>query len=385
MDNINVTAKTLEDAITKACVELGVTSDRLVYTIIDKGSRGFFGLGARPCIISAGERLSDSTDLINKPGSEKRKDQEKTKIKENVKAPKNTQKLSDSTKKKNAGKSEDPSDKARGKRKLKFEKRAGQGTIEKEKKAASRDKAGKSEASSRTKNINRHSFTNNLDNNEVKENTGAGVKSFTKGKKGESRPVVLTEDPVERANSFLNGLFKTIDIKVNISGRYIEEDRELVINLSGEDMNLLIGNRGQTLDALQYLTAQIVNKRQTGYIRVKLDIESYREKRLETLENIGKQMADKVRKTNRPMVLEPMNAYERRVIHSAIQVEEGVTTHSEGEEPYRHVVIMPAKKKERRLISKTTKGLVVDKSPDEVDEVVRPTETEQDSDEKQID
>ena len=104
-------------------------------------------------------------------------------------------------------------------------------------------------------------------------------------------------------------------------------------------MGILIGKRGQTLDSLQYLTNRVANKMQDGYVRVKLDTEDYRRRRKETLENLAKNIAHKVKKTRRPVSLEPMNPYERRIIHSALQADRSVTTHSEGEEPYRRVVV----------------------------------------------
>ena len=121
--------------------------------------------------------------------------------------------------------------------------------------------------------------------------------------------------------------------------KYNADDNEMNIDLSGDDMGVLIGKRGQTLDSLQYLVSLVVNKGNEDYIRVKVDTENYRERRKSTLENLAKNMAYKVKRTRRPLHLEPMNPYERRIIHSALQNDKFVTTHSEGEEPYRHVVI----------------------------------------------
>ena len=127
-------------------------------------------------------------------------------------------------------------------------------------------------------------------------------------------------------------------------------ERELSINMSGDDMGILIGKRGQTLDSLQYLVSLVVNKESEDYIRVKLDTENYRERRKETLETLAKNIAYKVKRTRRPVSLEPMNPYERRIIHSALQNDKFVVTRSDGEEPFRHVVISLKKehvKKER--------------------------------------
>ena len=118
-----------------------------------------------------------------------------------------------------------------------------------------------------------------------------------------------------------------------------ENEKELSVDLSGDDMGVLIGKRGQTLDSLQYLVSLIVNKESTDYIRVKVDTENYRKRRQDTLENLAKNIAFKVKRTKRTVSLEPMNPYERRIIHSALQNDKFVTTHSEGEEPFRHVVV----------------------------------------------
>ena len=124
-----------------------------------------------------------------------------------------------------------------------------------------------------------------------------------------------------------------------INAEYKEDEKELSIDLSGDDMGVLIGKRGQTLDSLQYLVSLIVNKESTDYIRVKVDTENYRKRRQDTLENLAKNIAFKVKRTKRTVSLEPMNPYERRIIHSALQNDKFVTTHSEGEEPFRHVVV----------------------------------------------
>ena len=124
----------------------------------------------------------------------------------------------------------------------------------------------------------------------------------------------------------------------------IDQDGALCIEMQGEHMGILIGKRGQTLDSLQYLTNRVANKMQDGYVRVKLDTENYRQRRKETLENLAKNIAYKVKRTKKPVSLEPMNPYERRIIHSALQADKYVSTHSEGEEPYRRVVVTLARK-----------------------------------------
>ncbi len=204
MDMITVSAKTVDEAITKALIELETTSDKLVYEVVDKGSAGFLGLGAKPAIIRA-------------------------------------------------------------------------------------------------------------------------------------RKEVTLED---KAVEFLSQVFGAMNLPVTVETSYSEEEKELSINLAGDDMGILIGKRGQTLDSLQYLVSMVINKGSEGYIRVKLDTENYRSRRKETLETLAKNIAYKVKRTKRPVSLEPMNPYERRIIHAALQSDKYVTTRSEGEEPFRHGVTL---------------------------------------------
>ncbi|MBE5914372.1 MAG: protein jag [Pseudobutyrivibrio ruminis] len=147
------------------------------------------------------------------------------------------------------------------------------------------------------------------------------------------------EDPKEVAKEFLEGVFEAMQLEVNISMSFDEEDKTLSIDLAGPEMGVLIGKRGQTLDSLQYLTNLAVNRSSENYTRVKIDTEDYRRRRKETLENLARNMASKVKRTKKSVTLEAMNPYERRIIHSALQNDNNVTTHSEGEEPYRYVVI----------------------------------------------
>ena len=173
---------------------------------------------------------------------------------------------------------------------------------------------------------------------EIKDKGSAG--GFGLG----SRPAVIVAakkaTSVEtRADEFLKNIFKTMNISVETETSYDAIEKELIVNLIGDDMGILIGKRGQTLDSIQYLTSLVVNKGEDEYIRVKVDIENYRERREETLINLAKNLAQKVKRTRREVELEPMNPYERRVIHSTLQGDRYVVTRSEGEEPYRHVVI----------------------------------------------
>ena len=143
------------------------------------------------------------------------------------------------------------------------------------------------------------------------------------------------------SKKFLTDIFAAMGIGVEIAAVYDESQRTLEVDLSGDEMGVLIGKRGQTLDSLQYLISLVVNKGTNEYIRVKVDTENYRQRRKETLENLAKNIAYKVKRTRRPVSLEPMNPYERRIIHSALQNDRYVTTHSEGDEPFRRVVVTP--------------------------------------------
>ena len=203
MDYIEVTAKTIDDAITEACQKLTVTSDRLDYVVVEEGSAGFLGIGSKPAMIKARVKCSVA----------------------------------------------------------------------------------------------------------------------------------------DNAKNFLNEVFEAMKLNVVIDVKYDEEARNMNIDLSGDEMGVLIGKRGQTLDSLQYLVSLIVNKESDDYIRVKVDTENYRKRRQDTLENLAKNIAFKVNRTKRTVSLEPMNPYERRIIHSALQNDKFVTTHSEGDEPFRHVVV----------------------------------------------
>ncbi len=187
----------------------------------------------------------------------------------------------------------------------------------------------------------------------------AVVKARVKEEKNEViEPVKLSETPVIASvaavaesiedvdieavsRKFLSDVFAAMGIKVEIAAKYNDSLKSLEVELSGDEMGVLIGKRGQTLDSLQYLISLVVNKGTGEYIRVKVDTENYRQRRRETLENLAKNIAYKVKRTRRPVSLEPMNPYERRIIHSALQNDKYVTTHSEGDEPFRRVVVTP--------------------------------------------
>ena len=259
MDYIQVSAKTVEDAVLEAAMKLATTREHLEYEVIEKGSAGFLGFGAKPAVIKA-RALTD--EEIEK--NEKQPEPVKEVVKQEAKK-----------------------------------------EIKKEVKKEEPVKAQKAEKA---------------------EEPAAVKKEAVSGKE------ISAED-------FLKDVFKAMDMVVEIKVTENKEEKTMDIELSGEDMGVLIGKRGQTLDSLQYLVSLVVNKYSDEYIRVKIDTENYRERRKETLENLARNIAYKVKRTRKTVSLEPMNPYERRVIHSALQNDRYVTTHSEGEEPYRRVVV----------------------------------------------
>lgn len=155
--------------------------------------------------------------------------------------------------------------------------------------------------------------------------------------------VCKKESVEEIVTNFLNKLFSCMGIEVELVIEYKEEEGEMDIELKGEDMGLLIGKRGQTLDSIQYLTSLVANKDLEDYVKIKMDTENYRQRRKETIENLAKNIAGKVKKTRKPMHLEPMNPYERRIIHAVLQNDKYIETYSEGEEPFRKVVVTVSK------------------------------------------
>ncbi|MDO5390478.1 MAG: RNA-binding cell elongation regulator Jag/EloR [Eubacteriales bacterium] len=306
MDYIEISAKNKDEAIIKASMQLETPSDELDIQIISEGSSGFLGFGSKPAIIRVRKKETakleeqEVEEFFSEPISEAA---EPKKVSEPVQKPvqKKEEKV---TPKKEFVKPEAP-----------VKKSAKEQSKHREAFGRAKDKAHKAE-------------------------------TFKKEVvKKESRPVELITDEAEIeeikkvSTEFLTDVFKTMDLDVGITAKYNTEDRCLDLEFTGDDMGILIGKRGQTLDSLQYLTSLVVNKNRSSYVRIKLDTEDYRNRRKETLENLAKGIAYKVRKTRKPVVLEPMNPYERRIIHSALQGNRYVETFSEGEEPYRHVVV----------------------------------------------
>ena len=304
MEEITVSAKTLDDAITEALIQLGVTSDQLEYDVIEKGNAGFLGIGRKQAVIKARRKVEkkvndepviDFSDAVKGVMKDSKSDNyHKQNNRDNKKKKDNRKKENYHKNNKNVTASEKTE-------KVKEE------TVKTEKKE---------------KNDKPHKPVQ-----ERKEIELAKVEDIT----------------VKTCEEFLTNVLKAMDMEVEIKTS-IDEDGALCIEMNGDNMGILIGKRGQTLDSLLYLTNRVANKAQDGYVRVKLDTEDYRRRRKETLENLAKNIAHKVKRTRRSVSLEPMNPYERRIIHSALQGDRSVTTHSEGEEPYRRVVVTLVRK-----------------------------------------
>ena len=271
MDYITVSAKNLDDAITEALIQLGVTSDQLDYEVIEKGSAGFLGIGMKQAVIKARKKV-----VV----------EEKKEIEE-VEIPK-----------------EEPV--------KEYPKK------EPKKKNISKDRKEKKEK---------------------KEKHDEPVKESSAAERKEVELAKIEPQTIEACEKFIYDVLNAMDMKDVKVTSTVDEEGALSIDMEGSNMGILIGKRGQTLDSLQYLTNIVANKMQDGYVRVKLDTEDYRRRRKETLENLAKNIASKVKRTRRTVSLEPMNPYERRIIHSALQSDPAVSTHSEGEEPYRRVVV----------------------------------------------
>ena len=281
MDYITVTAKNLDDAITEALVQLEVTSDRLDYEVIEKGSDGFLGFGRKQAVIKA-----------------RRKEEPVVEVK----------------------------------------------AEKKEEKPVKVEKAAKVE---KTEHAEKKESVKTETQNEFKKEHKK-EKDFKKAPKKEVREETelakVEPATIEACEKFVEDVLNAMNMEEVKVTSTIDEEGALSITMEGKNMGILIGKRGQTLDSLQYLTNRVANKMQDGYVRVKLDTEDYRRRRKETLENLAKNIASKVKRTRRTVALEPMNPYERRIIHSALQSDPAVSTHSEGEEPYRKVVVTLARR-----------------------------------------
>lgn len=285
--SIRVSAKTLDDAITEALIQLGVTSDRLEYNVIEKGSAGFLGIGMKQAVIEAWKKEDKEEEEFLKAVEET--------IRENP--------VKEYFAKEDNVKEDDV-------------------------KEHQAEEAAKKEEAVREEKIEKEEASAN-----AKEE-----KSEPVSVKEKELLAKVEDETIRYVEQFVKDTLKAMDMDVEITSS-IDKDGALYVDMKGENMGILIGKRGQTLDSLQYLANRVANKHQSGYVRVKLDTENYRARREETLKHLAKNIAHKVKRNRRPVILEPMNPYERRIIHSTLQSDPYVTTHSEGEEPYRKVVV----------------------------------------------
>ena len=308
MEYITVSAKTLDDAITDALIQLGVTCDQLDYQVIEKGSAGFLGIGMKQAVIKARKR-------------EEVKEEEPE-----IEIPKvDVSVVKDPVKKENKNKKEAVKKEPAVKEKKDSAKK------ESPKKEFSKKESPKKDSKKKNGAKEKKESVKEQPNQEAKEKNTAAKKEVELAK--------VEDQTKEACEKFICDVLTAMDMKdVNVTS-FIDEEGALSINMEGSDMGILIGKRGQTLDSLQYLANRVANKMQEGYVRVKLDTEDYRRRRKDTLENLAKNIASKVKRSRRTVSLEPMNPYERRIIHSALQSDPAVSTHSEGEEPYRRVVV----------------------------------------------
>ena len=285
--SIRVSAKTLDDAITEALIQLGVTSDRLEYNVIEKGSAGFLGIGMKQAVIEAWKKEDKEEEEFLKAVEET--------IRENP--------VKEYFAKEDNVKEDD------------VKEHQAEEAAKKEE-AVREEKTEKEEASANAK-------------EEKSEPVSVKEKELL---------AKVEDETIRYVEQFVKDTLKAMDMDVEITSS-IDKDGALYVDMKGENMGILIGKRGQTLDSLQYLANRVANKHQSGYVRVKLDTENYRARREETLKHLAKNIAHKVKRNRRPVILEPMNPYERRIIHSTLQSDPYVTTHSEGEEPSRKVVV----------------------------------------------
>ena len=296
MDSARVSARNYDEALTKALIELGTTSDNVDVEIIERGTNGFLGVfGAKPWTLKV--TIKKSADTEKKNSSEKKHEKQKEQ-----KSP---------IEKKEVEKKETAPEKVE--------------TVVEEVIVEEKEASVKSEESV----------------DEYAQFYGEEEPSSTSRR-------VLTNDELEqirdRADAFLKDFFAAMNLPAHAVYNFSFKTNELSIVIeSEEDLGVLIGKRGQTLDSLQYILSLVVNKNSESYIRIKLDTENYRKKRKDKLEILAKNIAAKVKKTGKFTELEPMNAYERRIIHAALQGDNMVSTKSVGEEPFRHITVYPKK------------------------------------------
>lgn len=326
MDNeyIEISDKTLDDCITQACRKLRVTSDNLDYEVVDQGSLGFMGFNSRNAVIRARIRENESGsaaasgDVLDNVHHMDESVEES-----NGSAVEDTEE----TEYKRADHSFGSSDFTRSSGRSGSRERYGHG------------RGGRS--------YDRSSYGHSGRNYEPASDFSSVDNVPESHKRPEEPHVDYSDDQIaefeKKADNFLKPMFQAMEMEVSVSYEFDKEENILNIDFEGDDMGILIGKRGQTLDSIQYLVSLVVNKGIEGYVHIKADTEDYRARRRRTLENLAKNIAFKVKRTHKAQALEPMNPYERRIIHSALQGDRYVTTYSEGEDPYRRVVITPKK------------------------------------------
>ena len=305
MRSVESSAKTMEEAVTQGLEKLGVSFADVKIDILDEGSKGFLGiLGGKPVVVrlTVREDAEGGEDVLSSVGLE-----------EAVKEPEQKP----ARKRAPKAKAEKPAAEAKPEKPAAQEKAAQPAKAPKAEKPAKPAKSEKAPA----------------------ERKQAAPKAEKPASAPEAaQPPADAEAPEGRAFTFLTDVTRLMGVEVTINARR-DEEGNVRVDMFGDTLGILIGRRGETLDALQYLTSLYVNKGSEDYIRVTLDTENYRAKREEALRRLANRMANRAVKTGRKVVMEPMNPYERRIIHSALQQNDAVTTHSEGEEPNRHVVI----------------------------------------------
>ena len=276
MDFREFSGKTVEDAIVEAAMTLGIASSELEIEVVNKGTSGFLGIGAKPAVIKARAKKEVKDEIDD--------------ILSTVKKPSRTGKKA-------------------------------------AKPAAKKPEDDKKEEVKETVN--------------EETNTDADYSKAEEKEEVPAEPANIDDSIIDETKDYLKKIFDAMELESTIDITLDKVSRTMSVDVEGPEMGIIIGKRGQTLDSLQYLVSLFVNKKSEVYIRVKLDTENYRERRRETLENLARNIAFKVKKSRRPFTLEPMNPYERRIIHSTLQSDKFVSTKSEGEEPYRKVVIYP--------------------------------------------
>ena len=356
MDKIRVSAKTKDEAITKALIQLGITSDRLDYTVLVEGKSGLFGIGAKPWIIEASVKVASQKSELERLEKEihnitSGKAVEKKPVAEKSAAAAVEKKASDAS---SADTVDQKDERPKSENRADADRTARPERREHSDRGERRPRRDRNERNDRG---NRGERRNDRVSGKRYPRGGYEVKDMSilntpepEHKVHEIKPVSPEEAAAaqKQAEEFITTLMKGMNMDVNISASFDHANNELLLNMEGPDMGILIGKRGQTLDSLQYLTSLVINKEhKEDYIRVKLDTEDYRSRREATLRNLARNIAYKVRRSRKPVALEPMNPYERRIIHSALQNDRYVTTRSEGEEPFRHVIIY-MKKKDRK-------------------------------------